>query len=136
MRTLNLYVDSSAVVKAFVAEPGSNQARAAITEASRQFACRIGFVETMRALRLTAEPRVSDDASDYWRRVEIIELDEHVCQRAVELAAAHNLRSMDAIHLAAALRTPVDGLTLATWDRRLHAAARAEGLSVVPATLD
>jgi hypothetical protein len=31
---------------------------------------------------------------------------------------------------------PQDDLLLATWDRRLHAAAGAEGLGLIPETLD
>jgi predicted nucleic acid-binding protein len=46
------------------------------------------------------------------------------------------LRSLDALHLAAALLLPRDDLLLATWDRRLHAAARAEGLELVPDELE
>jgi hypothetical protein len=43
---------------------------------------------------------------------------------------------MDALHLAAALMLPRDDLLLATWDRRLHAAAGAEGLALTPEKLD
>ena len=52
------------------------------------------------------------------------------------LAVERELRSLDALHLAAALLLPRNDLVLATWDRRLHAAARAEGLAVLPAVLD
>jgi hypothetical protein len=38
--------------------------------------------------------------------------------------------------LAAALLLPRDDLVLATWDRRLHAAAAAEGLTLTPEKLD
>jgi prevent-host-death family protein len=40
------------------------------------------------------------------------------------------------LHLAAALMLPRDDLLLATWDRRLHAAAGAEGLGLIPERLD
>jgi uncharacterized protein len=45
-------------------------------------------------------------------------------------------RSLDALHLAAALVLPEEDLVFAVWDRRLHAAARAEGLQTLPDTLD
>lgn len=45
------------------------------------------------------------------------------------------LRSLDAFHLAAALVLSATDLTLATWDRRLHAAARERGLRVLPDAL-
>ncbi len=43
--------------------------------------------------------------------------------------------TLDALHLAAALVLPPSGLVFATWDRRLHAAAGAEGLELLPAAL-
>jgi predicted nucleic acid-binding protein len=42
---------------------------------------------------------------------------------------------LDALHLAAALSLPGEGLTFATWDTRLHRAAREQGLRTLPATL-
>ena len=38
---------------------------------------------------------------------------------------------MDALDLAAALILPREDLLLATWDRRLHAAGKAEGLALI-----
>jgi len=42
------------------------------------------------------------------------------------------MRSLDALHLAAAVLLPPADLVVATWDRRLHAAALAVGLRVLP----
>jgi predicted nucleic acid-binding protein len=49
---------------------------------------------------------------------------------------AHDLRSLDALHLASALVLPREDLTVAVWDRRLHAAARADGLELFPEILE
>ena len=51
------------------------------------------------------------------------------------LGAQLVLKGADAIHLASALAFGRD-LVFTTWDRRLHRAARAEGLRVAPASLD
>ncbi len=51
------------------------------------------------------------------------------------LAVQHGLKTLDAIHLASAMMIAADDLTFATWDRRLHAAAQAEGLTTLPASL-
>jgi uncharacterized protein len=40
------------------------------------------------------------------------------------------------LHLASALVLPREDLIVAVWDRRLHAAARAEGLRLFPETLE
>jgi len=61
-----------------------------------------------------------------------IDLSVPVWRHAADLAEAHRLRSIDAIHLASALfvrdrtREPV---TLSAWDSDLVAAAAAEGLA-------
>jgi predicted nucleic acid-binding protein len=45
------------------------------------------------------------------------------------------LRSLDALHLAAALLLPRADLTVATWDRRVHQAVSAQGVSLLPKRL-
>jgi predicted nucleic acid-binding protein len=55
---------------------------------------------------------------------------------AAQLAVEHGLRSLDALHLGAALALPQDELLLATWDKRLHAAAMSEGIPRLPEILD
>jgi predicted nucleic acid-binding protein len=66
----------------------------------------------------------------------VIEVDQRLVVDAATLAVGHELRSMDALHLAAALMLPRDDLLLATWGRRLHTAAGAEGLALTPERLD
>ena len=60
---------------------------------------------------------------------------QELVESAASLALARDLRSLDAVHLAAALLLEGEELAMATWDRRLHAAALGEGLQVVPETL-
>jgi predicted nucleic acid-binding protein len=71
-----------------------------------------------------------------WAAFNVIEVDQDLVKRATELALAHDLRSLDALHLASALVLPREDLTVAVWDRRLHAAARAEGLGLFPEILE
>jgi predicted nucleic acid-binding protein len=54
---------------------------------------------------------------------------------AAELALHHDLRSLDALHLASALLLGRDDLLMLTWDRRLHAAATSIGLRGLPEPL-
>ncbi len=67
---------------------------------------------------------------------DVVEVDERLVEHAAELAIDRELRSLDALHLAAALMLSRDDLLLATWDRRLHAAAGVEGLALIPERLD
>jgi hypothetical protein len=122
---LTLYLDSSALVKRYVTEEGSDEVRAAMREAQTWSSCRLGFVETVRAVSL----KVGEAGARRARR------DWMLAERAVTLAVEHRLRALDAIHLAAALDFPGEGQTFATWDTRLHRAARAHGLRTLPAAL-
>jgi hypothetical protein len=105
-------------------------------EAEGWYICRPGFVDVVRAVGLTAGERATKAVKDEWPAFAVIEIDQLLAEHAASLALARGLRSLDAIHLAAALLVAGEDLTLATWDRRLHDAARAEGLDVLPATLD
>jgi uncharacterized protein len=100
------------------------------------FMCRVGFVETVRAVGLSAGQKAAGTVREEWSAFGVIEVDQRLAEDAAELATTHGLRSMDALHLAAALTLPQDDLLLATWDRRLRAAAGAEGLALIPEKLD
>jgi predicted nucleic acid-binding protein len=100
------------------------------------FMCRVGFVETVRAVGLSAGQAAATTVREEWPAFGVIEVDQRLAENAAKLAIARELRSIDALHLAAALMLPRDDLILATWDRRLHAAAAAEGLTVIPERLD
>lgn len=127
-----VFLDSSALVKRYVEEPGSSTVDAAMTGARGWVASQITFVETLRAL--TASEEGARRARREWDEFEVIGLSQSVCERAVDFSSEHRLKSMDAIQLASAM-TATDDLTFATFDRRLHAAARAEGLTTLPAEL-
>jgi predicted nucleic acid-binding protein len=100
------------------------------------FMCRVGYVETVRAVGLVAGPPAAGAVREEWPAFTIIEVDQRLVEDAATLTIEHELRSLDALHLAAARVLPVDGLVLATWDRRLHAAAGSAGLHLLPATLE
>ena len=100
------------------------------------FICRIGFVETVRALGLSAGKVAARTVREEWPAFAVIEVEERLADQAAELAIERELRSLDALHLAAALSLPRDDLLLATWDHRLRTAAEAEGLGLIPEALD
>ena len=131
-RALNLYLDASALVKRYVAEPGSDTILDAMDRAEGWFMCRIGFVETIRAVGLSAGQTAAATVRGEWPAFGVIEVDQRLVEDAAGLAINRELRSMDALHLAAALMLPRENLVLATWDRRLHAAGEAEGLALIP----
>lgn len=96
------------------------------------FICRIGFVETMRAVSIAAGTKAGAALRREWPAFGVIEVDQALAEHAAALSIEHDLRSLDALHLAAALVLPDPATTFATWDRRQHCAARAEGLRLLP----
>jgi uncharacterized protein len=123
-------------VKRYVAEPDSELVRDAMTGAEAWYICRIGFVETMRAIGLAAGTPATKAFADEWPAFGVIEIDQALVEDAAALALDRGLRSLDSLHLAAALLLGGEGLIIATWDRRLHAAAHAEGLELLPQNLE
>lgn len=96
--------------------------------------CRIAFVETFRAVSVAAGAAAARRFASEWQALSVIEVDQQLADRAARLAVARRLRSLDAIQLAAATSLPA-ATALLTWDARLHEAARAEGLRVLPEAL-
>lgn len=130
-----LYLDASALVKRYVAEEGSEVLIEAMSAAEGWVTCRIGYVETARAVGLAAGKTGVKRFLAEWPAFDVVEVDMPLAEQAVDLTFSDDLRSLDAMHLAAALLIASDGLTLATWDTRLHRAARRRGLAVLPAEL-
>lgn len=100
------------------------------------FMCRAGYVETVRAVGLSAGRAAARTVGEEWSAFSVIEVDQRLVEDAAELAVDRELRSLDALHLAAALMLPRDELLFVTWDRRLHTAAGVEGLRLLPEMLD
>lgn len=120
------------MVKRYVAEPESELLGGVMQAADGWFMCRTGFVETVRAVALVGGTSATKPLMDEWPAFGIIEVDQSLVERAAALAVDRRLRSLDSIHLAAALVLPGENLVFATWDRRLHAAASSEGLQLLP----
>lgn len=130
-----LYLDASALVKRYVAEEGSEALIEAMARADGWAICRVGYVETARAVRLAAgKPAVGRLDAD-WPSFAVVEVDAALAEHAAGLTATEELRSLDALHLAAALLITSGDLTVATWDVRLHFAAQSQGLAVFPPEL-
>jgi predicted nucleic acid-binding protein len=133
---VNLYLDANALVKRYVAEPGSEVVRSAMADADAWFMCRVGYVETFRATGLAAGARVANRFHREWPAFASVEVDAALVEDAAGLALSSGLRSLDALHLAAALILPRDDLTFAAWDERLRDAAGGHGLRLLPESLD
>lgn len=117
-------------------EEGSELLAEAMLRAPRWFTCRIGFVEVVRAVEMAGGVTAARRAREEWTSLGIVDVDQRLVEEAAKLTLAHGLRSLDGLHLAAALVLPRADVVLATWDKRLHAAALAVGLKPLPEVLD
>lgn len=130
-----LYLDASALVKRYVKEDGSDLLIAAMAEASAWSMCRIGYVETHRAVTMAAGRRTAKRVDAEWPSFDVVEVDAPLAEHAAQLTLEAELQSLDALHLASALLLPRRNLTVATWDARLHRAVVERGLSALPSEL-
>ncbi len=139
-----VYVDASAAVKILVAEDGTDLAADLWDGADLVLASQLVYPEVRAALaaavragrlstREGGEQAVRWD--EMWSGLAAIDLDSDIAAEAGRLAEEHLLRGSDAVHLASALLLDAPDVTVAVWDRRLHAAALAAGLQVAPAQL-
>ena len=111
------------------------EAGKAMDGARRWAVCRIGYVETARALGMREDKTAVDRFHVEWPSFSVVEVDLPVAEDAAGLAVATGLRALDAIHLSAALALPGREVTFATWDKRLHRAGRERGLTLLPDSL-
>ena len=124
------YLDTAALVKLVVAEQETPALRAWLGVADRDpVSCDLARTELMRAVRRAAPDRVVQ-ARAVLDALTLLEVTTAVFEEAGRLDPAV-VRSLDAIHLAAALSLGDDLEGLVTYDERLAEAARANGVAVV-----
>jgi predicted nucleic acid-binding protein len=137
------YFDTSALVKLFVEEAGSEGAAALWDGADIVVSSRVSDAE-VRAALAAAHRAHRLDAGGYraakrdWERYRValqtVELTAELTRMAGDLAEQHALGGLDAIHLASAALFIQVALVMATWDARLLAAARSLGIATLPAS--
>jgi uncharacterized protein len=130
-----LYLDASALVKRYIEEEGSESVLRAMDGADSWSMCRIGYVETIRAVALAGGRKSVERVEKDWPSFDVVEIDSALAEDAAKLTLSAGLRSLDALHLAAALLLPSENLTIATWDARLHHAAQDRGMETLPKAL-
>ncbi len=123
------YLDSSAFVKLLVAEAESEELRLSLLRWPRRASADLLRTEAQRALRRAGRADLTGAARRLTGTLDLIRLDSPLLERAGELEPPE-LRSLDAVHLAAALALGPDLGVLFTYDDRLRAAAELAGLDV------
>ena len=123
-----IYADSSSLVKLIIEEDESEALRRAIEEAGvGLLTSQIAEIEVARAVKI-ANPDQMGECERLLASCTRVRVSESIIRRATALSSAQ-LRTLDAIHLATALRADV--ATMLVYDERLGTAAGAAGLTVL-----
>ena len=135
---MNVFLDSSALAKRYVQEPGSDHLEEILTSASSLGISVICLAEVVSALcRMRRERKLSPPQYMQAKRALLADIEDssliyvtdQVVARAIELFERWPLRSSDSLHVASAAEWAADLFVSA--DARQCAAARAYGLHVV-----
>lgn len=124
------YLDTSALAKLVVAESETSALRSWIAEQDRTLvSCDLARTELTRAVRRVAPERMIE-AQAVLDGLTLLTVPASVFASAGRLDPVE-LRSLDAVHLAAALELGDDLEALVAYDERLQQAARLNGIHVV-----
>ncbi|TDT14623.1 hypothetical protein BDK89_0178 [Ilumatobacter fluminis] len=124
------YLDTSAAVKLMVADPESDELRHYVTEPSRRLVTSdLTRTELVRAVR-RIDPGLAVAARELLDSLTIMTLTTDVFERAT-LLEPPTMRSLDALHLAAALTLGDELDAVITYDDRLADAVRAAAMTTV-----
>ncbi len=124
------YLDTSAAAKLVLVERGSTALRRWMKPHERRvFSSDLLRTELLRTIRREASDQMVS-ARAVLEGMLLVRLSTKVCERAVSLEPSV-LRSLDALHLAAAMEVGDELEGFVTYDARLAAAALANGIEVI-----
>jgi len=136
-----LFCDTSALLKLYITEAGSEALKVLVQEAEAVAVSRIAWAEAYAALSRRAR-EVPEDAmiieqaklalTEDWPSFVVLEINQMLVERAGEYADTFALRCYDSIQLAAAFevgRISQTPIFFACYDLRLNKAARLLGMS-------
>ncbi len=123
-----LYADSSALVKLVIEEPESAALERHLEDGPLLATSGLALVEVPRATTLANRAAdVEEEAERLLASCMLIDVSDGLLRAAARLTA-RAVRTLDAIHLASALRINADEFV--AYDRRLIGAAAEQGLTV------
>lgn len=136
---MTVYVDTSAVLRRLLEQPGSIEGWGSWDAAYSSELCRVEFARTLDRLRLQGD-MTDDERADaqvqfelFWSTVHRVRMGTEVWARA-EQSFPTVIGTLEAVHLSSALLVQARGLAtfdlLLTHDAQLGRAARAVGFTV------
>ena len=136
-----LFCDTSALLKLYIVEAGSDALKVLVQEAEAVAVCRIAWAEAYAALSRRAREVLEDNslieqakaALAYdWPHFVVLEIDQPLVELAGEYADTFALRGYDSIQLASAFeagRISQTPIFFACFDTRLNKAAKLLGMA-------
>ena len=132
---MTTYVDSSALLKNYFAEPDSSLAERLLKSDSVLVTSWVTFVEVRRNLARVLRGAELREAKDQFaadmESIAVVAVDESVCRGAAQIGEQLGVRSLDAIQLASAQRLAIPSMPFITFDLRQAQAARSLGFAVL-----
>jgi len=144
---LNLYLDTSALIKRYSIEPGGADIRVLIQRLNVFATARITYAEMAAAFAKSVRTGIATKSQanhslvifqNDWANIYRIEVNELVVNQAAIWAWDFGLRGYDAVHLSAAFSWQLvlgETVTMATFDKALWTTAKQVGLAVYPVDL-
>lgn len=132
---MTLALDTSALLARYLDGPARTSVLDAMAADGDWCASALALCEALMLVDRLGDDRTRTDAlrramRDDWERVHVVPLDAMCLERAAELGRTQPLRTLDALHLAAADRLPPP-VTFATFDPAQIPVAMALGFSVI-----
>jgi hypothetical protein len=132
---MTLFLDSTALLARYLEGPSRTVTLDAMHDDPDWCAAALALSEALMVVdRLGDDPARSDDLRramrDDWERFHVVPVDQRCLDRAAELGRTQPVRTVDALHLAAADRLPRP-LTYLTFDPAQIPVAVALGYDVV-----
>lgn len=134
---MTVSLDASGLLARYLAGPAGDAARQATAADPVWCASALALTEALMVVdQLDVDPTEREDLRralrDDWERIHAVPVDGRCLDRAAELGRTQPLRTVDALHLAAADRLPRP-VTYVTFDARQIGVALSLGFDVVSA---
>lgn len=137
-----IYFDSSALVKRYIEEQGSDKVNALLKDGSYAVVSRLAYPEILAAITRRHKAgdietcgfeRIKKAFKADWAFLAVVEMHKELFQSIDEVIARHALKGADSIHLSTALwlkKTTKRNVVFVASDLELLKAAKAEKLEI------
>jgi predicted nucleic acid-binding protein len=140
---MNLYFDTSALVKRYLNEKGDTKVRGLFDKSERIFVSAVTHVECASAFQRLLQTKFIDK-SEYERLTteiaidfpffETVPFDEDVKQIALRVIEKHSLKPLDAIQFASLIYIAEEVESFVVCDNKLKKCSKEEGFKIIDPT--